>query len=100
VSLLRVALPILLTEENRIAWRAVDPSVWADDSGTLTCECVLLLINQSSFGLDLLSYLSLGLEVGHNDPAANIAILQYVVIQASQTPEGIKLGQNYLFVSN
>jgi hypothetical protein len=92
VSLLCVALPVLLAKDHFATWCAVDPSVWADDSGTLTCECVLLLVNQASFGLDLLLYPSLGLEVGHNDPAADVAILQYVVIQASQTPEGIKLG--------
>jgi hypothetical protein len=70
-----MALPILLTEENLIAWRAVDPSARADDLGTLASESILFLVNQASFNLDLPSELRFGLDMGHNYPAADVTIL-------------------------
>jgi hypothetical protein len=54
-----------LTEDDLIAWRAVDPSTRADDFGTLAGKCMVLLINQASFDLNLPLYLPLGLHMGH-----------------------------------
>jgi hypothetical protein len=76
-------LPILLTEYDLTAWCCVDPSARANNSATLAGERILLLIDQASFGPDLPSELVVRLEVGYDFPAADIAILQYIVVQAS-----------------
>jgi hypothetical protein len=87
-----MSLPILLTEDDLIAWCTVDPSVRADNLDTLAGICVLLLLNQASLDLDLPLDLVLRLNVGYNDPASDVTVLQYVVVQAFQMPDGIKLG--------